>query len=117
MLILTKEVQDAGGFAGSNGAERSREVLEIEGGKDQAAVDSLVVVRGEGRALARKVIEAVLPSFADLQRLRTQEYVTPTWVDLWRRGGRSPELLEMVVGPAAQRLLECNDRTLRLNVP
>ena len=103
MLILTKEFQGPGSVPGTNGSERTREGPESGGGKDQeAARCSLIVVRGEGRALARKVIEAVLPSYADLQRPRAQEYETPTWVDLWRRGGRSPELLEKVSGLTAQ---------------
>ena len=103
MLILTKEFQGPGSVPGTNGAGRTREGPEIGGGKDQEAERcSLTLVRGEGRALARKVIEAVLPMYVNLQKLRRQEYVTPTWVDLWRKAGSSPELLEKVSGLAAQ---------------
>jgi hypothetical protein len=117
MSISMEKFKESSIGAGANGAECTPGVeLDVEGGKEQA-VRSLAVVRGEGRALARKVIEAVLPTFADLEKLRAQEFMAPTWVDLWRTAGRAPELLEKVVRPAAQGLLEYNQRILQLDGP
>ena len=117
MSALTKEVQESAVVAGSIGVACTREVMVLNnnGGNGQA-VRSLAEQRHSSlpdwdRLLARRLIEAVLPTFADLQRLRTQESVTPTWVDLWRTAGKAPELLEKVVGPAAQRLLECRPQS------
>ena len=65
------------------------------------------------RALARELIEAVLPTLADLRSLRAQAYVVLAWGHLWRAGVKDIEPLETVAWSAAQRLVECYARAIR----
>src|SRR5436853_2883504 len=65
------------------------------------------------RALARELIEAVLPTLADLRSLRAQAYVILAWGHLWTAGVKDLEPLENVAWSAARRLAECYQRALR----
>ena len=65
------------------------------------------------RALARELIEAVLPTLADLRSIRAQAYVILAWGRLWAAGVKDVEPLETIAWFAAQRLLECYHRSLR----
>ena len=47
---------------------------------------SAAVCRTDYRALARELIEAVLPTLADLRSLRAQAYVILAWGHLWTNG-------------------------------
>lgn len=86
------------------------------------AVRALAEVLGSNlpddhRALARELIDAVLPALADLRSLRAQAYVVLAWGHLWTSGVKDIELLESVAWSAARRLVECYHRALRPNWP
>ncbi len=65
------------------------------------------------RALARELIEAVLPTLADLRSIRAQAYVILAWGHLWTAGVKDVEPLETVAWSAAQRLVECYHCSVR----
>lgn len=100
-----------------------RQWLDAEGCGDcqGQAVRALAEVLGSNLpenycALARELIEAVLPTLADLRSLRAQAYVILAWGHLWTAGVKDIEPLESVAWSAAQRLVECYEccaRTLR----
>ena len=69
------------------------------------------------RALARELLEAVLPALADLRSLRAQAYVILAWGHLWRAGVDDIEPLENVARSAAERLVECYYRSQRPDWP
>jgi hypothetical protein len=97
-----------------------RHWLDTEGSGDcqGQAVLALAEVLGSSlpddyRALARELIEAVLPALADLRSIRAQAYVIHAWGHLWKAGVTDVERLETVAWFAAQRLVECYRRALR----
>ena len=97
-----------------------RRWLDAEGCGDcqGQAVRALAEVLGSGlpggyRALARELIEAVLPTLADLRSLRAQSYVILACGHLWSAGAEDIEPLEAVAWSAARRLAECYDRAQR----
>lgn len=97
-----------------------RRWLDAEGCGDcqGQAVRSLSEVLGSRlpdgyRTLARELIDAVLPTLADLRNLRAQSYVILAWGHLWNAGVTDIEPLESVAWSAARRLTECYDRALR----
>jgi hypothetical protein len=99
-----------------------RNWLDAEGCGDcqGQAVRALAEVLGSSlpddyRALARELIEAVLPMLADLRSLRAQAYVILAWGHLWTAGVKDIERLESVAWSAARRLMECYHRALRPN--
>jgi hypothetical protein len=65
------------------------------------------------RALARELIEDIVPTLADLRSLRAQAYVIMAWSHLWTNRVRDVELIELVARSAAERLIECYDRSVR----
>ncbi len=65
------------------------------------------------RALARELIDAVLPALADLRSLRAQAYVVLAWGQLSVAGVRDVEPFENVAQQAARRLVECYLRSKR----
>jgi hypothetical protein len=65
------------------------------------------------RVLARELIEAVLPTLADLRSIRAQAYVILAWGHLSASGVKNIPRLEQVARSAAQRLMECYDRSHR----
>src|SRR5213595_3726430 len=80
-----------------------RHWLDAEGGGDcqGQAVRSLAEVLGstlpdDFRLLARELIDAVLPTLADLRSLRAQAYVILAWEHLWTAGVPNVEPLENV---------------------
>jgi hypothetical protein len=94
--------------------------LDAEGGGDcqGQAVRALAEVLGSNlpddhRALARELIEAVLPALADLRSIRAQAYVILAWGHLWTAGVKDIEPLETVAWSAAGRLVECYQRAQR----
>ena len=97
-----------------------RHWLDAEGCGDSQgqAVRALAEVLGSNlpdgyRALARELIEAVLPTLADLRSLRAQSYVILAYGHLWSTGAEDIEPLETVAWSAAQRLAECYHRARR----
>ncbi|MGA2033278.1 MAG: hypothetical protein ABSG68_13550 [Thermoguttaceae bacterium] len=64
-------------------------------------------------ALARELIDAALPTLADLRSLRAQAYVILAWGHLWAAGVEDIEPLEAVAWSAARRLVDCYYRALR----
>jgi hypothetical protein len=65
------------------------------------------------RAVARELIEAVLPALADLRSLRAQAYVILAWGHLATSGTHEIDDFEQVALSAAQRLVECYRRSER----
>lgn len=65
------------------------------------------------RALARELIDAVLPALAELRSLRAQAYVIQAWAHLWKFGVNGIEALESIARQAAERLVECYHRSQR----
>lgn len=65
------------------------------------------------RALARELIEAVLPTLAELRSLRAEAYVILAWGQLWSTGTTGVDALEPVAALAAQRLVDCFHRSCR----
>jgi hypothetical protein len=97
-----------------------RHWLDSEGTGDcqGQAVRALAEVLGsplpdDYRLLARELIEAVLPTLADLRSLRAQAYVILAWGHLWAAGVKDIDPLESVAWSAAQRLVECHQRSRR----
>ncbi len=97
-----------------------RRWLDAEGCGDcqGQAVRALAEVLGSSlpsgyRALARELIDAVLPSLADLRSLRAQSYVILAWGHLRSVGVEYIEPLETVAWSAARRLAECYNRAVR----
>jgi len=111
-----------GGF--HNFMDYQRHWLDAEGTGDSQgqAVLALAEVLGsnlpEGyRAVARELIEAVLPTLADLRSLRAQAYVILAWGHLWGAGTKDIEPLESIAWSAARRLVECYERCRRPDWP
>jgi hypothetical protein len=97
-----------------------RRWLDAEGCGDcqGQAVRSLAEVLGSHlpaghRALARELIDTVLPTLADLRSLRAQAYVVLAWGHLWGAQVEDIEPLEAVAWSAARRLADCYGRSLR----
>ena len=101
-----------------------RRWLDEEGGGDcqGQAVRSLAEVLGSSlpggyRALARELIDAALPTLADLRSLRAQAYVVLAWGHLWSTDVGDIEPLETLACSAARRLADCYDGALRTDWP
>ncbi|MEX2309002.1 MAG: hypothetical protein WD738_15480 [Pirellulales bacterium] len=65
------------------------------------------------RALARELIEGVRPALAEIRNLRAQAYVILAWGHLWTKGVKDAEMLEPLAWTAAQRLVECYQRSVQ----
>jgi hypothetical protein len=98
--------------------------LDGEGTGDSQgqAVRALAEVLGSNlpqgyRALARELIDTVLPALADLRSLRAQAYVILAWGHLWTSDVEDIEPVENVAWSAAQRLVECYHRSVRPDWP
>ena len=107
-----------GGF--HNFMSYQRHWLDAQGCGDSQgqAVRALAEVLGSSlpddhRTLAGELIEAVLPTLADLRSLRAQAYVILAWGHLWSAGVKNVEAMENVAWSAAERLAESYQRSLR----
>jgi hypothetical protein len=69
------------------------------------------------RALARELLDSVLPALAELRSLRAQAYVIQAWAHLWRAGVSEIGPLETIARQAADRLVECYHRSQRRDWP
>jgi hypothetical protein len=97
-----------------------RRWLDVEGCGDcqgqaiRALADVLASDLLDGyRSLARELLDAVLPTLADLRSLRAQAYVVLAWGHLRSAEATDIEPLAAVAWSAAQRLMECYHRTQR----
>jgi hypothetical protein len=97
-----------------------RRWLDAEGCGDcqGQAVRALADVLGSNlpdnyHALARELIDTVLPTLADLRSLRAQAYVVLAWGRLQSAAVTDIEPLASVAWSAAQRLVECYRRAER----
>lgn len=72
---------------------------------------------GGFRNLARELLDGALPALAELRSLRAQAYVIQAWTHLWRAGVEGIGPLERVARLAADRLVECYDRSHRPEWP
>jgi len=97
-----------------------RRWLDAEGCGDcqGQAVRSLADVLGSNlpdgyRALARELIDTVLPTLADLRSLRAQAYLILAWGHLRSTEATDIEPLASVAWSAARRLMECYNRAQR----
>src|SRR5207244_1858072 len=107
-----------GGF--HNFLSYQRHWLDAEGCGDcqGQAVRALAEVLGSNlpddyRALARELLEAVLPTLADLRSLRAQAYIILAWGHLWATGVKDIDPLQAVAWSASQRLVESYRRAQR----
>jgi hypothetical protein len=108
----------AGGF--HNFLSYQRQWLDAEGTGDcqGQAARALAEVLGSSlpddyRMLARELMRTHLPTLADLRSIRAQAYAILAWGHLWLGGVKDVEPLETVAWFAAQRLVECYQRSLR----
>ena len=122
LSLLEYARRPGGGF--HNLLSYQRHWLDTDGDGDcqGQAVRALAEVLGSSlpddyRTLARELIEAVLPTLADLRSLRAQAYVILAWGHLRTAGVKTVEPLESVAWSAAQRLVECYHRSHRPNWP
>jgi hypothetical protein len=69
------------------------------------------------RALARELINAVLPALADLRSLRAQAYIIQAWRLLRKAGVDEIDQIETIARLAAEQLVECYDRSHRSDWP
>jgi len=97
-----------------------RHWLDTEGSSDcqGQVVRALAEVLGSSlpndyHALARELIDSVLPRLIDLRSLRAQAYVILAWGRLRAAGVEDIEPIETVAWSAAQRLVECYRHALR----
>lgn len=68
------------------------------------------------RALARELIDGVSPVLAEVRSLRSQAYVIQAWALAWRAGVESTtHPLDDIARLAADRLVDCYDRSQRAN--
>lgn len=65
------------------------------------------------RMLARELIDAVLPTLAELKSLRAQAYMILAYGRLWSSQAKGIEPLENVARLAAENLVECYHRSRR----
>jgi hypothetical protein len=65
------------------------------------------------RALARELLDGVVPALGELRSLRAQAYVIQAWASLWRTGVAGIGPLERVARRAADRLVERYQRSQR----
>ncbi len=72
---------------------------------------------GGFRELARELLNSTLPALAELRSLRAQAYVIQAWTHLWRAGVENINPLERIARLAADRLVECYDRSRRPEWP
>jgi hypothetical protein len=118
LSLLEYARRPGGGF--HNLMSYQRHWLDTDGDGDcqGQAVRALAEVLGSAlpvdyRALARELIDVVHPTLADLRSLRAQAYVILAWGHLWTAGVERIESLETVAWSAAQRLMDCYNRSCR----
>ena len=118
LSLLEYARRPGGGFHNLLSYQRHWLDTDSTGDCQGQAVRALAEVLGSNlpddyRTLARELIEGVLPTLADLRSLRAQAYVILAWGHLWAEGVKNGEPLEELARFAAQRLVECYERSQR----
>lgn len=109
-----------GGFHNFLSYQRSWFDAEETGDCQGQAICALAEVLGSNlpddfRMLARELVDAVLPTLADLRSLRAQAYVILAAGHLWSVEASNIARLEQIAWSAAERLVECYQRSMRPN--
>jgi hypothetical protein len=120
LSLLEFARRSGGGFHNLMSYQRHWLDTDSDGDCQGQAVRALAEVLGSSlpdnhRTLARELICSVLPTLADLRSLRAQAYVILAWGHLWTAGVQLVESFEGVAWSAAQRLVDCYNRSRRSN--
>lgn len=118
LSLLEYARRPGGGFHNLLSYQRHWLDTDSDGDCQGQAVRALAEVLGSSLpqdycVLARELIEACLPTLADLRSIRAQAYVVLAWGHLCAAQVKSVEALESVAWSAAQRLVECFQRSQR----
>jgi hypothetical protein len=118
LSLLEYARRPVGGFHNFLGYQRQWLTTDSDGDCQGQAVRALAEVLGSDlpndfRMLARELIDTVLPVLADLRSIRAQAYVILAWGHLRMAKVQDIEKLENVAWSAAQRLVECFQRSKR----
>lgn len=118
LSLLEYARRPGGGFHNLLSYQRHWLDTDSNGDCQGQAVRALAEVYGsrlpdDYRVLARELIEAVLPTLADLRSIRAQAYVILAWGHLSKAGKVDVPQLGHVAWSAAQRLIECYERSRR----
>ena len=126
LSLLEYARRPGGGFHNLLSYQRHWLTTDSDGDCQGQAVRALAEVLGSSlpddyRVLARELIEAVVPTLADLRSIRAQAYVILAWGHLCAAGAThgplmqesSSATLEEIAMSAAHRLVECYRRSQR----
>lgn len=118
LSLLEYARRPGGGFHNLMSYQRQWLDTDASGDCQGQAVRALAEVLGstlpqDYRTLAHELIDAVLPTLAELRSLRAQAYVILACGHLWGEDVRGLEKLEKVAWLAAQHLAECYQRSRR----
>lgn len=118
LSLLEYARRPGGGFHNLMSYQRHWLDTDSEGDCQGQAVRALAEVLASSlpenfRILARELIEGVLPTLSELRSIRAQAYVILAWDRLHEANLDGLEKLEHVAHSAAQRLLDCYNRSYR----
>ena len=118
LSLLEYARRHGGGFHNLMSYQRHWLDTDSRGDCQGQAVRALAEVLGSNlpedyRMLARELIDAVLPTLAELKSLRAQAYVILAYGQLWQAHVTDIESLEIVARLAAENLVECFNRSRR----
>jgi uncharacterized protein YyaL (SSP411 family) len=118
LSLLEYARRPGGGFHNLMSYQRQWLDTDSRGDCQGQAVRALAEVLGSNlpddyRSLARELIDAVLPTLAELKSLRAQAYVILAYGRLWTARASDIAALESVARPAAENLIECYHRSRR----
>lgn len=118
LSLLEYARRPGGGFHNLMSYQRQWLDTDSRGDCQGQAVRALAEVLGsrlpnDYRILARELIEAVVPTLAELKSLRAQAYVILAYGHLWSAAETRIAPLESVARLAAENLLDCYERSSR----
>lgn len=118
LSLLEYARRPGGGFHNLMSYQRQWLDTDASGDCQGQAVRALAEVLGstlpeDYRTLAGELINAALPTLAELRSLRAQAYVILACGRLWEDGVQNLEKFEGVAWMAAQHLAECYQRSMR----
>lgn len=118
LSLLEYARRPGGGFHNLMSYQRQWLDTDASGDCQGQAVRALAEVLGstlpeDYRTLARELINAALPTLAELRSLRAQAYVILACGHLWKEDVPNLEQPEKVAWAAAQHLVECYERSKR----
>jgi hypothetical protein len=122
LSLLEYARRPGGGFHNLMSYQRQWLDTDSRGDCQGQAVRALAEVLGSNlpedhRMLARELIDAVLPTLAELKSLRAQAYLILAYGRLWSADVKNIEPLENVARLAAENLVECYNRSRRPDWP